>query len=257
MAFFALKTDQGPGTELYIRALDAAGNSARAGFYHHIRKKSFKTDIISISDSFISSILPEFYAVEGLPRSASPVDQFLFINQELRRRNNEIILGNGRKTDSVLFWKGEFLRLPNSATRAGFADQRQYRYNDEIIDRAVHLGVDLASLEHAEIPAANRGKVVFAGPVGIYGNLVCIDHGYGLFSIYGHMSQIKVKPQQMVEKGEVIGLSGSTGLAGGDHLHFGMFVDHVFVNPLEWWDDQWIKNNVTGKIEAVQADLVQ
>lgn len=257
MAYFALGYDQGPGTELYVKAVDAAGNFARAGFYHHIREKTFRKDTISLSDEFLSSVVPEFYSEDGFPASAPLKDQFLFINDTLRGKNNEAILENGRKTEAVRYWSGAFLRLPHSAPRAGFADHRDYRYKGDLIDRAVHLGIDLASVRHAKVPAANRGKVVFAGRAGIYGNLVCIDHGFGLFSIYGHLSRIGVEPGRMVEKGEGIGITGDTGLAGGDHLHFGMFVDHVFVNPREWWDAQWIKNNITSKINAVKAQLQQ
>ena len=82
------------------------------------------------------------------------------------------------------------------------------------------------------IPASNDGKVVWASDLGIYGNCVVVDHGYGLQSIYGHMSQIGVKVGDMVKSGQTLGRSGSTGLAGGDHLHFSMQLDGVQVNPV-------------------------
>jgi len=114
------------------------------------------------------------------------------------------------------------------------------------------LGIDLASIAHSPIPASNRGKVVFAGDLGIYGKTVIIDHGFGLFSTYSHMSVLNVENGQMVSKKEIIGRTGSTGLAGGDHLHFGMLVHSTFVNPIEWWDEAWIKNNILEKIDAVK-----
>ena len=52
----------------------------------------------------------------------------------------------------------------------------------------------------------------------------------------------------MVSKGEIIGKTGTTGLAGGDHLHFGMVVYNIFVNPIEWWDATWMKNNIQNKL---------
>ena len=93
------------------------------------------------------------------------------------------------------------------------------------IDQQVHLGFDLSKVKNTPIPASNDGKVVLAELLGIYGNCVVIDHGYTLQSIYGHLSSIQVKPGDMVKKGQTIGLSGSTGLAGGDHLHFSMQVE--------------------------------
>ena len=113
------------------------------------------------------------------------------------------------------------------------------------------MGIDLASLAHSPVPAANTGKVVFADQLGIYGGTIVIDHGLGLFSMYSHLSQLSASVGQVVEKGQIIGATGQTGLAGGDHLHFGIMIHQTFVNPVEWWDGQWVKNNITSKIEAV------
>jgi murein DD-endopeptidase MepM/ murein hydrolase activator NlpD len=115
------------------------------------------------------------------------------------------------------------------------------------VDHQVHLGIDLASTAHSPIPAANGGRVAFAQELGIYGKTIVIDHGLGLFSLYGHLSRMGVAKDQMVSKGEIIGSTGSTGLAGGDHLHFSMLVHDTFVNPVEWWDPAWIKNNISEK----------
>jgi murein DD-endopeptidase MepM/ murein hydrolase activator NlpD len=108
-------------------------------------------------------------------------------------------------------------------------------------------------LAHAAVPAANRGKVVFAGNLGIYGQCIIIDHGLGLQTIYGHLSQISVKQGDNVESGQIIGSTGASGMAGGDHLHFEMTISGQSVNPIEWWDSHWIKDNVTGKLELVKA----
>ena len=115
------------------------------------------------------------------------------------------------------------------------------------------MGIDLASLSQAPVPAANSGKVVFTDTVGIYGKTVIIDHGFGLFSMYSHLSHINAVSGQSVRMGDIIGKTGSTGLAGGDHLHFGMLVHDTFVNPLEWWDAKWIKNNISDKIGSAES----
>ncbi|MCK5340049.1 MAG: M23 family metallopeptidase, partial [Desulfobulbaceae bacterium] len=141
-------------------------------------------------------------------------------------------------------WDGRFSRLPRSSRRAGFADHRSYYYQGRKIDHQVHLGIDLASVRNAEVSAANSGKVAFAEYLGIYGNVVILDHGQGVFSLYSHLSQIKVAVGDMVDPNSVIGLTGTSGMAGGDHLHFGMLVNGVFVNPLEWWDSHWLKLNI-------------
>jgi murein DD-endopeptidase MepM/ murein hydrolase activator NlpD len=63
---------------------------------------------------------------------------------------------------------------------------------------------------------------------------------------------MNVEPGRDVARGEIIGLTGQTGLAGGDHLHFGIMVSGVFVNPIEWWDSHWIRDNVTRKLARLE-----
>jgi murein DD-endopeptidase MepM/ murein hydrolase activator NlpD len=253
ICFFALEYQRGTDTEMYILAVDQAGNKAKSGFPHYIRKKKFKEDELAISEYFLNSKIAGFELPEEFkPSQLTLVDKYLKINGELRKQNTAAIFESGKNSDKVLYWEGIFLRLPNSAPRAGFADHRIYKYNGQTIDRQIHLGVDLASLSQSEVPAANKGKVVLVENVGIYGKTVVIDHGFGIFSSYSHLSQASVEVGKIVEKGEVIGKTGETGLAAGDHLHFAMFVNNVFVNPIEWWDASWIENNITSKIKDVE-----
>ena len=250
LAFFALGYQQGPGTELSVIAIDRAGNSTRGGLNNYIRRKKFKKDKINISDKFLNWKVPEFNI--EMP-GATMVEKFLAINRDQRRADYEIIREQCQTPDRTVHWEGRFLRLPKSAPRAGFADHRTYIYKGNEIDQQIHLGVDLASLKRSSVPAANHGVVVFADRLGIYGRTVFIDHGFGLFSMYAHLNQITVKVGQKISKGDILGKTGTTGLAGGDHLHFAMLVHDTFVNPIEWWDAAWIKNNITSKIDMVKT----
>jgi murein DD-endopeptidase MepM/ murein hydrolase activator NlpD len=85
---------------------------------------------------------------------------------------------------------------------------------------------------------------LWADDLGIYGNCVILDHGYGVTSLYGHLSRIDVKVGELVRAGQQLGLSGSTGLAGGDHLHFAILVDDTYVDPVEWWDPKWVREKI-------------
>ena len=129
-------------------------------------------------------------------------------------------------------------------TQAGFGDRRSYMYQNKEVDQQTHLGEDLASLVHSPVPTANNGVVVLAEPLGIYGNTVILDHGLGVFSSYSHLSQIDVKVGDKLAKGAVVGKTGTTGLAGGDHLHFAINLQGEFVDPVEWWDAHWLKDQV-------------
>ena len=126
---------------------------------------------------------------------------------------------------------------------------RNYIYQGKKIDQQVHLGYDLAVTQHVGVEASNDGKVVYAAPLGIYGNCIVVDHGYGLQTIYGHLSQIDVHEGDMVKQGQVMGKSGMTGMAGGDHIHFAMQLDGVQIDPKEWWDRHWIKDHIAKRVE--------
>ncbi len=252
-AFFALDHTQGPGTKLVVFAQDKAGNLTQRGFRHYIRDKRFIRDTINISDGFLEGHIPEFDLGSRGKNFGSLLDTFLFINSKIREENSRYILGAvADNTVNSLMWKGKFIRMRGAATRSKFADKRTYKYKGKDVSKAVHLGIDLASTVNDRIKAANSGKVIFAEQVGIFGNTVIIDHGFGVASLYAHMDSIAVQVGQEVKKGEYIGTTGTTGLVGGDHLHFSMIVHDVFVNPLEWWDAAWVKNNITSKIQRMK-----
>lgn len=258
-AFFALNHLQGPGTDMIVTAQDIAGNKTKRGFHHYIRDKNFKTDTLNISDQFLEQKISDFDIGEKqytLDKSDDPLlEKFIYINSEGREANTGKILQSGTLSDNSLMWEGKFLRLPGSQRRASFADRRNYKYKGKEIGKAFHLGIDLASTSHADVPAANSGKVIFTGFEGIYGNSIILDHGFGLCSLYSHLSETHVTTGAVVKKGDIIGKTGMTGLAGGDHLHFSMMVHDTFVNPVEWWDAVWIENNILSKIEHVHQLL--
>lgn len=239
--------------ELVIGAVaeDHAGNKGKVSFRLIPKAKKFKADKIQLTDSFLKKISP-YFTQRNPNLRGSLIDIFLVINRQQREADHQEIKKICQDTSPKPLWSGAFLRLPNSKPMALFAEQRSYWYEGREVDRQIHLGIDLASLAQSPIPAANNGRIVFAGPLGIYGNTVIIDHGCGLFSMYAHLSSIKAEIKKEVSRGEIIGHTGSTGLAGGDHLHFSMLVHGVFVNPIEWWDEHWIRNNVEKKMEFIR-----
>ncbi len=250
LCYFAIPHDQKTQPEIYLWAKDKAGNLSKAGIYYHMRRKRFKTEKINITDRFLGRILPYFSFFDFSP-NLGDLEKFLKINRELRQKNNSVFYNLKTETGPDRLWRGTWLRLKNAATMARFGDRRFYYYKGQKIDEQVHLGVDLASLANSEVQASNNGRVVFRDRLGIYGLTVVLDHGQGLASVYSHLSEIKVAMGQEVMKGEVIGITGQTGLAGGDHLHFGIMINGVFVNPIEWWDSHWIHDNVTRKLEIL------
>ncbi len=252
-SLFAVPLEASAKAPIALVAEDLAGNKARASFPYRIRPKQFRKDDIQITDDFLNRVMPYFMDRSPSLRGGM-VDVFLKVNNELRRESEERIRGLCQPASAERLWKGPFLRMENAKPMAGFGDKRSYFSGGREIDHQIHLGVDLASLALSPVKAANRGKVVFSDELGIYGNTVILDHGWGLYSMYSHLSRIDAKVGEMAEKGEVLGISGSTGLAGGDHLHYAMLVSGVYVNPVEWWDPHWIEDNVEGKLAAATPE---
>lgn len=238
IVFFALPFSAERLDKSFVVATDPAGNETILPFSVVFKNKRFKQDRINVGDGFLEKKVPEF--AQHYPQmQGSLVDQYLFTNNDVRQQNNQKISDLCNTPNPERLWEGRFQRMPGS-TRAGYADHRTYYYNNKPIDKQVHLGIDIASTRQAEVRAAEKGIVVFADYLGIYGNMVLLDHGQGIFSLYSHLSQINVSPKDTVEKEAAIGLTGTTGMAGGDHLHFSVLVNGVFVTPKEWWDQHWI-----------------
>jgi hypothetical protein len=232
-----------------VLVVDRAGNDKATGIYYHTIAKTFPNDRIGLNDAYLQKVSDEFK--KNYPDAKTPLQVFLMANRQLRDHDVKSLLDTAKKTSPLPLWEGGFLRQPNAAPRGSFAQLRSYVYQGKEVDRQTHLGIDLASLAHVAVQAANNGKVVYADDLGIYGQCVIVDHGLGLQTLYGHLSRIGVKVGDEVKKGQSIGNSGDTGMAGGDHLHFGVVVGGEQVNPIEWWDTTWLKNNITGKFELV------
>jgi hypothetical protein len=249
LAFLGLPIDQGPDTNIYLSATDLAGNRTDAGLAYHIRSKRFKSDTVTITDKYLKRKMPTLKIESAQQEQIPLIEKFVLANSGLRQDNFQKVAEFGYRSTKDFHWQGTFLRLPKSARMSGFGVNRDYRYNGDLIDRQVHLGID-----RSPVPAANHGKVLFAGTLGIFGNTIIIDHGLGLLSMYSHLSRMMVDEQQIIKKGEIIGRTGMTGLANGDHLHFAIFIRNTFVDPLEWWDAAWIENNIMAKIKQVKSE---
>ena len=252
VAFYALLYDQDVHTPMRIFARDAAGNSARADFDFTEFPKPFKRSRIELDDKFLDRVVPAILeGTQEIKPEGDTLAKFLVINGELRRKNAEKIASMAKQTSPEMLWGGiVFHPFTNSAVESAFADQRTYVYKGKEVDKQTHLGFDLASIAGNPVVASNRGKVLFAEELGIYGNCVIIDHGMGVQSLYAHLSSIGVKAGDAVEKEQVLGRSGMTGLAGGDHLHFTMLVNGKMVNPVEWWDPHWIEDRILRKLRT-------
>ncbi len=253
VGFFALRHDQDVTAKISAYARDAAGNESTTALDHQPFVKRFVQSKIPIDQGFLDRVVPaiasntpDIKVDTGSPEGL--LKGFLEINGNLRKKNADFIASLAAKSEPRMLWTEAFAQMSNSQVESRFADRRTYYFDDKEIDKQVHLGFDLATVQRAPVHASNTGKVVFADFLGIYGNCVILDHGLGVQSLYAHLSTIGVKVGEAVTKGQELGRTGSTGLAGGDHLHFTMLVQGTPVNPVEWWDQHWLQDRVNRKI---------
>jgi murein DD-endopeptidase MepM/ murein hydrolase activator NlpD len=248
-SMYAFAWNMPPDTVPMVYASNAAGNDVTSPLVVIFPKKEqpkYTTHDLQVSDAFLNKVINEL----DPNGTGDPVARFVKINSEMRKANNKTLSDLQYKTADKFLWSRPFIRQPHSQAEANFADVRNYIYHGKKIDQQVHLGYDLAVTQHVGVQAANDGKVVYAAPLGIYGNCIVVDHGYGLQTIYGHLSRIDVHEGDMVKQGQVMGLSGMTGMAGGDHIHFAMQLDGVQIDPKEWWDPHWIKDHIVKRVEV-------
>ena len=248
VALYAIERDGAKDPGFHVVAEDAAGNVTRASWPARFRERKFEDVRLPLSERFLSGKVVEL-ADHLDVRESDPVAAFQHINSKVRAENEEQIREIVSKADAERLWSGAFSQLENSAVTSRFAEHRSYFVGDTKVSEAIHYGYDLASTAAAPITAANTGRVLFADDLGIYGGCVILDHGLGLTSLYAHLSQIAVEPGDAVEKGAVLGRSGLTGLAGGDHLHFAILVGDSYVDPKEWWDPKWVREKVESQLE--------
>ncbi|MBX3023857.1 M23 family metallopeptidase [bacterium] len=253
MVLFAVPQDLTAQARPVLRAVDAAGNATEVSVPVSIKNRQFPERQLQIDDAFLQRKVPEILSKVGKPVPADLVQGYLVVNREVRKESEDKLDAITAQTADVPLWTGVFRRQTNAAPMSAFADRRAYVYKGETIDKQTHLGYDLASLKRAPVEATQAGVVLFAGYLGIYGDTVVIDHGLGVSSLYGHLSSIGVKEGQRVAAGEVIGQTGETGLAGGDHLHFSILVRGVQVDPVEWWDPKWMREHLADQLASQPA----
>ncbi|WP_028583192.1 M23 family metallopeptidase [Desulfogranum mediterraneum] len=251
IAYIALPWDSPEPNQSKVIAVDEAGNEGKAVFTMRYKPIPEKKDRINVSNGFLKNKMPQI--AEHYPEmSGNLVERYLYINNTIRQKNAETIKAICQTSEPERLWSGRFGRMAG-ARKADFADQRTYFYQGQPIDHQTHLGIDLASTARAEVRAANRGKVVFADYLGIYGYMIILDHGQGVFSLYSHLSRLETSVGSLVEKDQYMGNTGATGMAGGDHLHFSMLIQGIFVTPIEWWDRHWIEVNIDAFIGNNQS----
>jgi murein DD-endopeptidase MepM/ murein hydrolase activator NlpD len=202
--------EKAPGKyELKVTAQKAAGEKIACSAMIVVKAGKFATEKLQVGKQF----------VEPSPEQIKRAD-------EERQRLREIF---DRVTPERL-WDGKFrVPLDGVTTGANFGRRRVLNGNPG----SPHGGVDLPGTTGTPVHATQRGRVVLAEELFFSGNTVLVDHGLGIYTFYGHLSEIQVKVGDALETGAVLGKVGATGRVTGPHLHWGLTVERARVNPLQ------------------------
>jgi murein DD-endopeptidase MepM/ murein hydrolase activator NlpD len=253
---------QAPSFSATVVARDKAGNETRSSVSLRLKDHVYKVSNIELSDAFLDGKIAELANVYQQTIGVDDrLEQFRIINEKVRADNEKVIHQITSKVSTTMisdFRPIPFYPLVNGQKVADFGDHRIYSYKgQENVSQAYHMGLDLASVQFGAIKSSNGGNVIFAKSNGIYGNLPIVDHGFGLYTLYGHCSELHVREKDRVMNEQEIAKTGMSGYAMGDHLHFGILVQGIEVRPEEWMDSKWIADNITHVIDSAKMFINQ
>lgn len=250
---------QSPNFKARVVAVDKAGNKSFANIGYYLQDRKYRESRITLSDRFLDGKIDELanqYA-QNYPE-LDRLAKFKFVNETLRDSNENII---HRVTSAVpeeiieSFYIEPFYPLRNGAAVASFGDHRFYTYNGADVSQSWHMGLDLASTAMAPIDTQNAAFVAYNELNGIYGENIILYHGFGLYTLYGHCNETSVKAGEHIGAKHIIGKTGTSGLALGDHLHFGVLIQGVEVRPEEWMDRKWMKDNIYDVLNSAKKSI--
>jgi len=234
-----------------IVAVDTAGNKVFRDISIYKKDKTYRISKIKATDRFIDGKISELASQDSdYANIQDKLKKFKAVNELMRKKNEDLIYKYSKSVTPIHgSWRMiPFYPLKNGKKVSDFGTKRFYYYGnkDNIISTSYHVGYDFASYKNANLKSTNSGVVVFASYNGIYGNMPLIDHGFGLYTLYGHCSEMLIKKGDKVSANQIIAKTGKSGLALGDHVHFGVVVQGIEVYPLEWMSKKWINDNING-----------
>ena len=245
--------------QINLIAKDEANNNVTKKIPFFINKFDVKKDTINITDKFINTVSSNVLIQSNKKIPDNLQKRFVKQNEILRELNIKKIKSicdknfDNKTIDNFNILP--FKRLKRSRTAASFGELRSYKHNGKNISEAWHLGMDWASVKKDKIYVSNKGSVIYNDYLGIYGNTVIINHALGLSTLYAHTSSTNIKVGDTVIENQFIANTGTTGAVLGDHLHFGVLVQGIEVNPVEWMDKNWIKTRITSVLNDAKNNI--
>ena len=253
---------------LYAR--DVGGNTSFANFYYKARDIRYFTRRPEVSWEFLDGQVRELYQqyVREYLDGHDPLndtgdfaemtrivaERFKMVNETYRAKTEEKIKKILSGPIKAKLWQDAFTRYGGTQLVL-FGERRELSYEGMELGSFVNPGVDFAAAPQISVMASNSGVVAFSGTMGVYGNMVIIEHGFGLASCYAYLVATNVAVGERIEKGAVIGKAGLSGFSPSSRFQYQLRAHGVPVAPIEWWDQRWVKDHIESKIEQAKKDL--
>ncbi len=259
--------------EVQVVARDTVGNTSFASMFYRVSNRKYQSRTQKINQEKLEEIASELYplylkdkaqvkglsAEEYIPavRPEEFINRFERLLSDYRRVQESILKPLFAKPMEQRLWNDKFSRPASDGRREllNFGDTLRYQLEEQEVGRKRMGGFSYRVSEGEEVQATNRGRVVFAGRLGIKGYTLILDHGFGLATVYSHLKEINRLEGDEVKQGEVIATSGSSGLAFYPQLGFEFRLHGTPVRPAEWWDENWLRGHIEDKIAAAKTLL--
>jgi murein DD-endopeptidase MepM/ murein hydrolase activator NlpD len=237
-------------------ALDQVGNIGNSTFYYRAartrrpeRRRVLEPGVV---ERYLGALL-KTYQKNGFAGAipSTLAEQFRIVNEDLRSFTEKRLQRVLKSSADEWMGRGPFLRQRGAIT-VEHGDYFRVFNGEEQVGGFIQQGVDFLTPRGTPVVAADQGVVSYVGELGLYGNAVVIDHGFGIATLYGYLGEITTKVGAKVVGGDELGVVGNTGLSFGERLHFEVRVQGVPVRPIEWWDRRWLSDHFVDKLAEVK-----
>ena len=260
LALYPIPASMGDSKEsMRLIARDALGNSATGAFNYRIKQRrwaSFRFPLTHERAKQLRDTLYDYAKRENLDSKAigDVATDLKNILKPLANSDEGFVGTALSRSTSTRLWREAFLPPVSASPTNSAGDQRVVLLEDRELVRGTSSGVRFPVSRRTPVVAANNGTVVFIGTLGLLGNTIVIDHGFGLASVYAHLSDVSATRGITVQRGQEIGRTGSTGFSQSEEVYFEIRLHGVPVSPNEWWDQTWVTDHIDNKVNFVLRD---
>ncbi len=269
-AFYAIPLDFNPAKDVVrLYAKDKGNNYTEMRFKYNTRRVAKPKRDINVTATFLNKAEEIFqqnyvnekqkFADAGISITDDtnlPISQkFDLLTFDYQKYLNTVLNKLSQNSLHTKNWDNAFTQ-PLGTITGVYGETKTFLHDGQTLGTLINNGFEFALPNGTDVYPQASGVVLYTGKMGIYGNVVIVDHGLGICTLYGYLSEILISPDgEMIDTKTVIGKSGNTGLTNSDRLYVAVLNQGYAVSPTEWWDRNWINNHIINKMADVKNDL--